>query len=49
MEIVQQRDAATLFPIINSHVAPGMVIHTDEWAAYRQLGSLPNVSSHIIL
>jgi len=32
MEIVQQRDAGTLLPIINAHVAPGMVGHTDEWA-----------------
>ena len=46
MEIVQQRDAATLLPIINSHVAPGTVIHTDEWAAYNRVSSLPNVSSH---
>jgi len=44
MEIVQQRDAATLLPIINSHVAPGTVVHTDEWATYRRLGSLTNVS-----
>ena len=46
MEIVQQRDASTLLPIINDHVAPGTVVHTDEWAAYRRVGSLPNVSSH---
>jgi len=44
MEIVQQRDAATLLPIINAHAAPGTVVHTDKWAAYRRLGSLPNVS-----
>jgi len=31
--------------VIDSHVAPGMVVHTDEWAAYRRLGSLANVSS----
>jgi len=29
MEIVQQRDAAILLLIINSHVAPGTVVHTD--------------------
>ena len=46
MEIVQQRDASTLLPIINDHVAPGTVVHTDEWAAYRRVGSLPNASSH---
>ena len=46
MEIVQQRNATTLLPIINTHVAPSTVIHSDEWAAYRRVASLPNVSSH---
>ena len=46
MEIVQQRNTTTLLPIINAHVAIGTVIHMDEWAAYRHVGSLPNVSSH---
>ena len=46
MEIVQRRDAATLLPIINNHVAPGTIIHSDEWSAYRRVGYLPNVSSH---
>ena len=27
IEIVQQQDAATLFPIIHDHVASGTVIH----------------------
>jgi len=42
------RDAATLLPIINAHVAPGMVGHTDKWTTYRRIGSLPNISSHIM-
>ena len=46
MEVVQQRDAATLLPIINAHVAPGTIVHTVEWAAYNRVGTLPNVASH---
>ena len=37
MEIVPQRDAATLLPLINNHVAPGTIIHSDEWAAYNRV------------
>jgi len=48
MKIIQQRDAETLLPIINSQVAPSAVVYTDKWTAYRRLGSLLNVSSHMI-
>ena len=46
MEIVQDRRAATLLPIINAHVAAGTTIYSDQWSAYSQVGSLPNVGSH---
>lgn len=46
MEIVPRRDAATLLPIIQAHMLPGTIIHSDEWAAHRRVASLPNVSSH---
>ena len=46
MEIVQRRDAATLLPIIQAHSAPGTIIHSDEWSAYRRVSSLPTVASH---
>ena len=46
MEVLQTRDAATLLPIIRSHVAPGSVIHSDQWRAYSQVARLPTVNAH---
>ena len=46
MEIVPRRDAQTLLPIIQAHVAPGTTVYSDEWAAYNRAQQLPNVSSH---
>ena len=47
MEIVPSRDTLTLRNVIQAHVNPGTVVHTDQWAAYNSLGSLPAVSSHM--
>ena len=44
MEVVTHRNAATLLP--NNHVAPGTVIHSDKWRAYRRVAQLPNVAAH---
>ena len=46
MEIVAQRNAATLLPIIQQHVANGSTVWSDEWSAYNRVASLPNVNSH---
>lgn len=46
MELVHQRDAATLLPIIQAHTAPGTIVHSDMWSAYSRVGSLPTVASH---
>ena len=46
MELVQKRDAATLLPIIQRHVAPGSVVHSDQWRAYSQVAALPPVTAH---
>ena len=37
MEVIDKRDAATLLPIIQQHTRPGTIIHSDHWAAYRDL------------
>ena len=44
--IYPQCDAVTLLPITQAHDANGTIIHSDQWAAYRQVASLPSVSTH---
>ena len=46
MELVPQRDAATLLPVISAHVAPGTIIHSDEWRAYSRVALHPEVAGH---
>ena len=46
MEIVAARDAVTLLPIITAHLAPGTVVHSDQWRAYYRVGALPGVANH---
>ena len=38
-----------MLPLINAHVAPGTVIHSDEWAAYNRVQRLSNVFSHDVV
>ena len=49
MCIVPDRPAATLLPIIQRHVRPGTVIHSDEWAAYRRVQQLNSVAQHSVI
>ena len=42
MEIVPDRRAQTLIPIIERVVRHGSIIHSDQWAAYRQLSANVN-------
>ena len=46
MEIVDSRDAATLLPIIRDHVQSGSIIHSDQWASYNRVSSIPGVAAH---
>ena len=49
MCIVPDRSAATLLPIIQWHVRPGTVIHSDEWAAYRRVLQLNSAAQHSVI
>ena len=45
--MVERRDAATLHPIIARCVRPGTEVHTDDWAAYRNMDrQINNVAAH---
>ena len=46
MQLVAQRDAATLLPIIQQHVRPGTIVWSDMWAAYNRVQHLPPVAQH---
>ena len=46
MEVVPDRTAATLLPIIQNHTLPNTTIHSDQWQAYSRVGSLTNVNTH---
>ena len=46
MEIVPDRRAQTLLPIIQSHVNPGTTVKADQWKAYSSVSSLRNAASH---
>ena len=47
MEIVDSRDAATLFPIVQAHIRPETIIWSDCWEAYNRIStSVTDVIGH---
>ncbi|RUS81879.1 hypothetical protein EGW08_010349 [Elysia chlorotica] len=41
LELVPDRTAATLLPLIQRYIAPGSIINSDGWAAYNNIDTLP--------
>ncbi|EGT59201.1 hypothetical protein CAEBREN_31982 [Caenorhabditis brenneri] len=46
---VTRRDARTLLPIIERHVAPGTTIITDGWSAYREINKMSKGFKHHVI
>ncbi|XP_071965519.1 uncharacterized protein [Antedon mediterranea] len=46
LQFVEDRSAATLLPIIEDKTRPGTIIHSDMWAAYRQVVAIPGIAEH---
>ena len=44
--MVQNRDTATLLPIIQAYSENGTIVHSDQWVAYRHVASIPQVARH---
>jgi len=40
LEVVENRSAETLLPIISRVVLPGTVVHSDEWKAYKNINTV---------
>ena len=48
MQIVPDRTAATLLPIIRNHTAQHTTIHSDQWAAYNRVGTIPTITHEVV-
>ena len=46
MVTVHDRSARTLLPIMQRHLRPGTIVHSDQWAAYRNVQQLAPVAQH---
>ena len=39
LQVIERRDADTILDVIQRHVAPGFIIHTDMWRGYAGIGA----------
>ncbi len=39
-------NAATLLPTIQAHVLSCSIVHSDQWASYNRVSSIPGVAAH---
>ena len=46
LQVVAQRDAATLLPLVQQYTKPDTEVWSDDWRAYNIVGSLANVSRY---
>ena len=47
IQLVDDRSANTLIPIIQKYVLPGTTIYSDQWPAYRKLNNLGYIHSTV--
>ncbi len=40
-EIVEDRSADTLLPLVRKYITPGTTIHSDHWRSYQQVANIP--------
>jgi ISXO2-like transposase domain len=47
-EIVEKRDAATLVDVVRRRVAPGSIVHSDLWKAYKAIPSAAHLEHRTV-
>jgi transposase-like protein len=47
-EVVEKRDAATLIEVVGRRVAPGSIVHSDLWKAYKAIPSAAHLEHRTV-
>ena len=47
-EVVERRDAATLLEVVRRRIAPGSIVHSDLWRAYRAIPSAAHLEHRTV-